>query len=371
MNFLSNLNNLVYRILWTIGLLYLIKSGTEMTLPAINVAIWLEIDPSRNHIGFFALYITPYILTNIFIFLFFSRTSLYKKWKKVNSKKINIFIQMMTLFFSFIQASWFFYKIIKQNELFDFTLIEHDLTSTSTMGSFYIFTIFFWITGTTILQWFAHLISKKGLGNGVTLIIVLIFFLELPVSFLNTSHIGEDIIFLKEFWFFLTFILILIHVMSKKTIQNIYLSPLTGLWDKNRLRGYYKKNLVDFGGGTSQLHGFYFSFQSISFFALILSNFLHQILSFFFKDLMTIYLSIVGYYLLEFLIQLYSIWISSIIVVWFFCIVTNDLSRESINRFLYVSNQIPGHLNPRDLAQTILKKNQLKIKKIVFFYFFY
>ena len=158
--------------------------------------------------------------------------------------------------------------------------------------------------------------------------------------------------------------------MSKKTIQNIYLIPLTGQWNQNRLREYYKKNLADLGGGFSQLHGFYFSFQSISFFALVISNFIHQLISFFLKNFVVISFNIVGSYFLEFLTQLYSIWISAVLIVWFFCIFTNDLSRESINRFLYASNQIPGHLNPRDLIHTVFKKNQWKIQKLFFYLFF-
>ncbi len=199
--------DLLKRILFTLGALLVFKIGTAIIVPGVNVdssrMSFMEILDAMSGGGFlrasiFALGVTPYITAQIVIQLlcadivpYFSELS---KQGGVGRRKLNQITRFVGIALAFLQGYLYSYAYIGNGTAMDYMLYALILTA-----------------GTAFLMWVADQITLKGIGNGMSLIIMAGIISVLPNMFknlwveLSTSFLGISI--------FIAFILVFIAII--------------------------------------------------------------------------------------------------------------------------------------------------------------
>ncbi|MDZ4665503.1 MAG: preprotein translocase subunit SecY [Bacteroidota bacterium] len=202
------------RILMTLALILVYRLGSYVVLPGIDIA---ALDDARDKAGdsgglvglinmfaggaflrasVFGLGIMPYITASIIIQLLGMAVPYFQKLQRDGEsgrKKINQFTRLLTIGVTAVQAPGYIASI-KQTA-------PNAFGDTSTM--WWVQTILILVTGTMFVMWLGERITDKGLGNGISLIIMIGIISRLPFAFLSevksrTSGNGGLIIFLIE-----------------------------------------------------------------------------------------------------------------------------------------------------------------------------
>jgi preprotein translocase subunit SecY len=167
----------------------------------------------------FGLGIMPYITASIIIQLLGMAVPYFQKMQREGEsgrKKINQYTRFLTIAVTAVQAPGYIASI-KSSAPQAFT----DLSS-----FWWVQSIFILITGTMFVMWLGERITDKGLGNGISLIIMIGIISRLPFAFLSevksrTSGNGGLIIFLIEI-----VILLLVIVFSILLVQGTRRIPV-------------------------------------------------------------------------------------------------------------------------------------------------
>ncbi|MGE0568737.1 MAG: preprotein translocase subunit SecY [Bacteroidia bacterium] len=202
------------RILTTLALVLVYRLGSYVVLPGIDIA---ALDNARSQAGesgglvglinmfaggaflrasVFGLGIMPYITASIVIQLLGMAVPYFQKLQRDGEsgrKKINQITRLLTIGVTAVQAPGYIASI-KQTAPGAFT----DLSTI-----WWVQTILILVTGTMFVMWLGERITDKGLGNGISLIIMIGIISRLPFAFLTevksrTSGNGGLIIFLIE-----------------------------------------------------------------------------------------------------------------------------------------------------------------------------
>ncbi len=202
------------RILMTLALVLVYRLGSYVVLPGIDIA---ALDDARSKAGdsgglvglinmfaggaflrasVFGLGIMPYITASIIIQLLGMAVPYFQKLQRDGEsgrKKINQFTRLLTIGVTAVQAPGYIASI-KQTA-------PNAFADTSTF--WWVQTILILVTGTMFVMWLGERITDKGLGNGISLIIMIGIISRLPFAFLSevksrTSGNGGLIIFLIE-----------------------------------------------------------------------------------------------------------------------------------------------------------------------------
>ena len=224
------------RIIVTLGLVLIYRLGSYVVLPGVNVDA-LNAATNSNDTGgivglinmfaggaflrasIFGLGIMPYITASIIIQLLGMAVPYFQKMQREGEsgrKKINQYTRFLTIAVTAVQAPGYIASI-KSSAPQAFT----DLSS-----FWWVQSIFILITGTMFVMWLGERITDKGLGNGISLIIMIGIISRLPFAFLSevksrTSGNGGLIIFLIEI-----VILLLVIVFSILLVQGTRRIPV-------------------------------------------------------------------------------------------------------------------------------------------------
>ncbi len=200
------------RILVTLGMILIYRLGSYVVLPGVNVDALN--DAKQGEAGgivglinmfaggaflrasIFGLGIMPYITASIIIQLLGMAVPYFQKMQREGEsgrKKINQYTRFLTIGVTAVQAPGYIASI-KSGAPGAFT----DLSTI-----WWVQSIFILITGTMFVMWLGERITDKGLGNGISLIIMIGIISRLPFAFLSevksrTSGNGGLIIFLIE-----------------------------------------------------------------------------------------------------------------------------------------------------------------------------
>jgi preprotein translocase subunit SecY len=224
------------RILVTLGLVLIYRLGSYVVLPGVNVdalAAASNANQSGGIVGLinmfaggaflrasiFGLGIMPYITASIIIQLMGMAVPYFQKMQREGEsgrKKINQYTRFLTIVVTAVQAPGYIASI-KSTAPNAFT----DLSS-----FWWIQSIFILVTGTMFVMWLGERITDKGLGNGISLIIMIGIISRLPFAFLSevksrTAGNGGLIIFLIEI-----VILLLVIVGSILLVQGTRRIPV-------------------------------------------------------------------------------------------------------------------------------------------------
>ncbi len=224
------------RIIVTLGLVLIYRLGSYVVLPGVNVDA-LNAATNSNDTGgivglinmfaggaflrasIFGLGIMPYITASIIIQLLGMAVPYFQKMQREGEsgrKKINQYTRFLTIAVTAVQAPGYIASI-KSSAPQAFT----DLSS-----FWWVQSIFILITGTMFVMWLGERITDKGLGNGISLIIMIGIISRLPFAFLSevksrTAGNGGLIIFLIEI-----VILLLVIVFSILLVQGTRRIPV-------------------------------------------------------------------------------------------------------------------------------------------------
>src|SRR5688572_4029551 len=225
------------RIIVTLGLVLIYRLGSYVVLPGVNIdALNAATSQSDNggivglinmfaggaflRASIFGLGIMPYITASIIIQLLGMAVPYFQKMQREGEsgrKKINQYTRFLTIAVTAVQAPGYIASI-RSTAPQAFT----DIDSTY----WWIQSICILVTGTMFIMWLGERITDKGLGNGISLIIMIGIISRLPFAFLSEfkgrlSGNGGLIIFLIEL-----VILLLVIVGSILLVQGTRRIPV-------------------------------------------------------------------------------------------------------------------------------------------------
>ena len=169
------------RILFTLAALFVFKIGTAITVPGVKIDTanlkFLDIVNAMSGGAFenasiFALGVMPYITASIIIQLLSMDIIPYlselTKQGGVGRNKIHQITRVVGIILAFVQGYIYSLTYIKTGSPVDYMLYSLVLTA-----------------GTALVMWIGDQISKKGVGNGTSMIIMAGIITTLPGMFVN------------------------------------------------------------------------------------------------------------------------------------------------------------------------------------------
>lgn len=201
-----SIEDLRIRILNTIGFLIIFRLGSFVVLPGIDPNL---LDPERNSGGIlgylnnflggafnnasiFALGIMPYISASIIVQLLSFAVPYFQKLQKEGDsgrKRLNQYTRVLTIFITVFQG----YSYLKG--AIDPAVIMNP------GPFFYVTSVIILISGTMFCMWLGERITDKGIGNGISMLIMIGIVSRLPlalVSEVTDKFPGKAIFFIVE-----------------------------------------------------------------------------------------------------------------------------------------------------------------------------
>ena len=207
------------RILFTLGAIVVIRLGTHISVPGVNLNAIGAFEEgglldfmnmfsggALQRFSLFALGVTPYINASI---IFSLLTSVIPKLKELQQqgregrRKITSYTRYATVGLAIVQAIAFS------------SIIRSAFPVDATMW-FYATTIISLVTGTIFLMWLGERITENGIGNGISLIIMISILSRFPSS-LNALWVEITTGSTPAYWG-LAFIVLLIVVIAGMTM---------------------------------------------------------------------------------------------------------------------------------------------------------
>jgi preprotein translocase subunit SecY len=196
---INKIEELRNRILYTLGIILIYRFGSYVVIPGVDPSMLsnLQNQASSGLLGLlnmfsggafsnasiFALGIMPYISASIVIQLLGMAIPYFQRLQREGEsgrRKINQITRYLTVIIVAFQAPGYIANLVSQLPAEAITPFNPGITSP---------TIFFWISSTIILiagtlfvMWLGEKITDKGIGNGISLIIMIGIIARLPFS---------------------------------------------------------------------------------------------------------------------------------------------------------------------------------------------
>ena len=241
--FIENLTNiwkieeLKNRIILTLGILLVYRFGAHIVLPGIDSAQLHELSTKTSGGGLldilnaftggafsnasvFALGIMPYISASIVVQLMGIAIPYLQKLQKEGEsgrRKINQITRWLTIAICIVQAPVYLYGINRLGVPDAAFLLGKGL-------SFIVPAVLILVTGTIFAMWLGEKITDKGIGNGISLLIMVGIIARLPRAFLSETAsrltgTGGPLLILIEI--ILWFVIILLCIYLIKAVRQI------------------------------------------------------------------------------------------------------------------------------------------------------
>ena len=241
--FIENLTNiwkieeLKNRIILTLGILLVYRFGAHIVLPGIDSAQLHELSTKTSGGGLldilnaftggafsnasvFALGIMPYISASIVVQLMGIAIPYLQKLQKEGEsgrRKINQITRWLTIAICIVQAPVYLYGINRLGVPDSAFLLGKGL-------SFIVPAVLILVTGTIFAMWLGEKITDKGIGNGISLLIMVGIIARLPRAFLSETAsrltgTGGPLLILIEI--ILWFVIILLCIYLIKAVRRI------------------------------------------------------------------------------------------------------------------------------------------------------
>lgn len=202
-----SIEDLRVRILNTIGFLIVFRLGSFIVLPGIDAE---NIDRQRNtegllgfinnflggafnNVSIFALGIMPYISASIIVQLLTFAVPYFQKLQKEGEsgrKRLNQFTRVLTIFITLFQG----YSYLKG------MIVGPGIISNPSIG-WYASSLALIIAGTMFCMWLGERITDKGIGNGISMLIMIGIVSRLPLALgaeISDKFPGKAIFFIVE-----------------------------------------------------------------------------------------------------------------------------------------------------------------------------
>lgn len=192
------------KLAFTLGLLALYRLGAQIPVPGIDFDSVLSLEDSASEAGvlgflnffsggaltafaLFALGIMPYITASIIMQILSVAIPKLEQWREegaVGQRKMTQATRYLTLAIAFLQATglaFIFGRGAGQGALFGANTPPIEVLPEFTFGRVAIVVVTL-TAGTALLMWMGELISQRGIGNGMSLIIFASVVASLPFS---------------------------------------------------------------------------------------------------------------------------------------------------------------------------------------------
>lgn len=241
------------RILLTLGMLLVYRFGAQVTLPGIDAAQLGNLAASTDSgilgllnaftggafakASVFALGIMPYISASIVVQLMGIAIPYLQKLQKEGAsgqKKITQITRWLTIAICMVQAPGYLVSLPSLG-------IPQSAFLLGQGGVFYFSSIIILVTGTIFAMWLGEKITDKGVGNGISILIMVGIIARLPVSFVQeyaarvTESNGGLIMILIELVIWLVIILasVLLVMAVRKIAVQYARRTASGGYEKN------------------------------------------------------------------------------------------------------------------------------------------
>ena len=187
------------RILYTLGILLIYRLGSKVVIPGVdpNMLANLQSQTDGGILGLlnmfsggafsnasiFALGIMPYISASIVIQLLGMAIPYFQKLQKEGEsgrRKINQITRYLTVLITGFQAPAYIANMIANLPPEAISPFNPNITSPTTF--FWVSTVVILISGTMFVMWLGEKITDKGIGNGISLIIMIGIIARLPFA---------------------------------------------------------------------------------------------------------------------------------------------------------------------------------------------
>ncbi|WP_306353588.1 preprotein translocase subunit SecY [Flavobacterium sp. '19STA2R22 D10 B1'] len=194
------------RILITLGLLLVYRFGAQVTLPGIDATKLQNLSNQTDQgIGWlidvftggafsqasvFALGIMPYISASIVVQLMGIAVPYLQKLQKDGEsgrKKMNQITRWLTIGITLVQGPGYIYNLYR-------TLPSDAFLLGFSSFSFLFSSVMILVTGTIFAMWLGEKITDKGIGNGISLLIMVGILARMPQAFIQefSSRVTEN-----------------------------------------------------------------------------------------------------------------------------------------------------------------------------------
>ncbi|MCT4615735.1 MAG: preprotein translocase subunit SecY [Marinifilaceae bacterium] len=233
------------RILTTLGLLLVYRLGTKIVLPGIDPG---QLDALKNqtsegvlglldmfsggafsNASIFALGIMPYISASIVIQLMGIAVPYFQRLQREGEsgrRKINQITRYLTVIILILQAPGYLLNLHSQLPAEAFLI----------KGTFFtVFSVVILAAGSMFIMWLGEKITDKGIGNGISIIIMIGIIAKLPFAFISElssrlvgSKGGPFVFVLELVVLFLVFALTILLVQGTRKIPVQYAKRIAG-----------------------------------------------------------------------------------------------------------------------------------------------
>ena len=255
------------RILFTLGLLLIYRLGSFVTLPGIdhgaleaftqsfadkgenagNLMGLLNIfsGGAFSQASIFALGVMPYITASIIIQLLGIMVPYFRKMQREGEsgrRKMNQWTRFLTIAVLILQGPAYLYSQVLSWGAVS-PACSGDLLGIAN-GQFVIPAVVILIAGTMFIMWLGEKITDKGIGNGISLIIMIGIVARLPQAFMQEFNLqvlgdGSIIMFIVELIFLaLVFMLAIAIVQAVRRIPVQYAKRIVGNKQYGGVRQY-------------------------------------------------------------------------------------------------------------------------------------
>ena len=239
-----SIEDLRKRILYTLGLVLVYRIGCYVVLPGVDPTQLqnLQNQGSEGLMGLlnmfsggafsnasiFALGIMPYITASIVIQLFVMVIPSFQKMQRDGEngrRKMNQITRLLTVAITGFQAPAYITNMMYQLGASSTAIYPFD--GTSPTWTFWASSIIILIAGTLFVMWLGERITEKGVGNGISFIILIGIIARLPQAFFQevvsriTDKTGGLVMFLIEI-----VILLIVTALAILLVQGVRKVPV-------------------------------------------------------------------------------------------------------------------------------------------------
>jgi len=244
-----SIEDLRKRIVYTLSLLVIYRLGSYVILPGIDsdALEGLNNQTKNNILGLintfaggafgrgaiFALGIMPYISASIFMQLFSIAVPAFQRLQKEGEegrRKINQYTRILTIAFTMVQAYGYLNNIASTPG--NGQALLYNFTDVITPGMFMVSNMFLLTAGTMFTMWLGERITDRGLGNGISLLIMVGIIARLPSALLS------ELVFRFSDGFWHNAILIFLIVVFTYFYTAIIFNPVQMADDMKRNNGF-------------------------------------------------------------------------------------------------------------------------------------
>lgn len=200
-----SIEDLRKRLVYSIGLILLFRFGSYVMLPGIDPAIYGQAANLNGQSGLlglinlfagggfsrasiFALGIMPYISASIAMQLLAIAVPYFARMQKEGEsgrRKMNQYTRYLTVIVTALQASAYFAYLKNLSSQADFIVAPE--------GLFWFICVMILTAGTLFTMWMGERITDKGIGNGISMLIMVGIVAGLPAALINEiTHRGAS-----------------------------------------------------------------------------------------------------------------------------------------------------------------------------------